>query len=77
MTGSADDGLLGLTPYESDRVAHNCKHGHAAARAGADTQPPTQFEAPAFTRGPSSKKKHTYVWQCVRKSFDFLVRRLY
>lgn len=77
MTRSVDDGLSDLSLYELDGVAHNCKHGNAAARAGAGPQPITQFEAPAFTRGPSSKKKHTYVWQCVSKNFSSLVRLSY
>lgn len=76
MTGRADDGLLNLAPYELDGVAYSCNHETAATRTGADTQPFIQFEAPAYTRGPGSKKKHTYVWQCVRKHFGFLVLRL-
>lgn len=76
MTGRADNGLLNLTPYELDGVAYSCKHEDATTRAGPDTQSLIQFEAPAYTRGPSGKKKHTYVWQCVRKRFGFLVLRL-
>jgi hypothetical protein len=67
MPTSVSYDLLGLSPSKPDGVAHNCEHGEPAASAGHNAQPLAHFEAPTYTRGPSSKKKHTYVWQCVRQ----------
>jgi hypothetical protein len=77
MANSFNHGSLFLQAYEISGTAQDCKHEKAAAGVDADTQPFNQLEVPIYNRAPSSKKKHTYVWQCVCLHLFSLIHQIY